>query len=144
MKNEWKMSHFHNRAQRACCRGKSKNFCQFMEIKDPKLRQACLAGSAWLVGAASFLCQHVPWEAFGGCALERVWALTVGNCKGYPWGHCSSPSVCATSTRQSYGLGWLDNVLLQVQELVLVSILSRFCIWHTVFCRSALLMYTEL
>lgn len=31
--NEWKMSHFHNRVSRACCRGKTKNFCQFMGIK---------------------------------------------------------------------------------------------------------------
>lgn len=49
------MSHFHNRAQRACCRGKRKNFCQFMEIKDPESRQAGLAGTAWLGGAGSFL-----------------------------------------------------------------------------------------
>lgn len=41
-----------------------------------------------LVGAGSFLSQHVPWEAFGECALERVWALPVGSWKGYPWGHC--------------------------------------------------------
>lgn len=92
----------------------------------------------------AFCVSMSPGKLLGGVLWKESghspWGI-VGDILG---GHCSSPSICATSTRQSYGLGWLDNVLLQVQELVLVSILSRFCIWHTAFCRSALLMYTEL
>lgn len=64
MKNEWEIPHFHNRALRACCRGKSKNFCQFMEIKTQNWgRHAWQALPA--LGAGSFLSQHVPWEHLG-------------------------------------------------------------------------------
>lgn len=87
MKNEWEMSHFHNRALRPRCRGKSKNFCQFMEIKTQNWGRHAWQALPGL-GAGSFLSQHVSWEAFGEWALERVWALPVGICKGYPWGHC--------------------------------------------------------
>lgn len=54
----------------------------------PKTEAGMLGRHSWLVGAGSFVSQHVPWEAFGECALERVRALPAGSCKGYPWGHC--------------------------------------------------------
>lgn len=102
-RSKLKMSHFHNRASRARCRGKSKNFCQFMEIKTQnwgrRAWQALPARGSWKFSVSAH-----PLGSIWGVCFGKSLGTPSGDLEGISLGPLLSP--CAISTRAEVWGDW--------------------------------------